>query len=109
MRAQQTASFDKTCLLRTPGSATSDSAGGFTEAAASDASLACRVAPPTGTERAIAERLGREVDTVVTFPHGTSVANTQSVVVGGRTYEVVHVNDDESYQTAVRVMARRLS
>jgi SPP1 family predicted phage head-tail adaptor len=110
MRAQQTASLDQTCTLRTPAGEVSDDAGGTTPSGSvTDASVACRLGIPNGQEREIAARLGRDITATITFPHGTAVATTQQIVVGGNTYEVVDVNDDSSYKTATRVGVRRLS
>ena len=109
MRAQATASLDQSCTVTTPASEVDDGAGGTTPGSTSSVTVACRVSTPNGSDQRIAERLGVVIDAVLTVPHGTSVDRRGTVAVsGGGTYEVVVPNDDESYKTAVRVLAKRL-
>src|SRR5688572_19110208 len=100
MRAQATASLDRTCLLRTVTAGDSDEAGGYETDTTSDVSVACRIAVPTGRERVVIDRLGVEADTIITLPHGTTVTETQQIEdqATGRTYNVVIANPEDSYR-----------
>lgn len=111
IRTQAQASLDRTCTLRSVTLGLSDSAGGFSTDSTSDASVSCRVAPPTGRDRIIAERLGLEMDAVITLPHGTTAPVTAIVIddTSGEQYQVVHANAGQSYRTATRVYGKRIS
>ena len=111
MRAQTSESLDRVCTLRTLIPGASDSAGGFSADDAADLSVACRIAPPSARDRVIAERLGLEMDTVITLPHGTAAATTAEVLddATGERYQIVHANPAQSYRTATRVYGRRLA
>ncbi len=111
MRAQATSSLDRTCTLRTVTLGASDSAGGFSTEGTADATVACRIATPTGRDRIIAERLGVDIDATITLPHGTSVAVTSRVIDGttSAVYEVVHANPDQSWRTATRIYGKRVA
>ena len=110
MRTQATNSLDRTCLLRTVTMGGSDSAGGYGTDSTSDASVACRIAVPTGRERVVIDRLGVEADTTITLPYGTTVTETQQIEdqATGRIYNVVLTNPEDSYRTATRAFAKRI-
>lgn len=110
MRSQATASLDRSCTLRTVTLGASDGAGGFEASTTSDATVACRIATPTARDRVIADRLGVDVDTVITVAHGQAVTETQQVIdqTTSREYQVISSNSDDSYRTATRVLAKRL-
>lgn len=110
VRAQQEATLDRTCGVVTITPGASDSAGGFAAGTETSASVACRIAPPTGRDREIAARLGLELDAVITLAHGTSVAPEQEITdtATGARYQVVHANPAQSWRTATRVYARQL-
>jgi len=111
MRAQATASLDRVCTLRTATLGTSDSAGGFSAETTHDATVACRISPPSGSDRIIAERLGVDMDAVITLPHGTTAAVTSRVIddTTSDRYEVAHANPSQSWKTAVRVYGKRIA
>lgn len=111
IRAQASESLDRTCTLRTIALGASDAAGGFSTDTTGDTTVSCRIAPPTGRDRIIAERLGLEMDTVITLPHGTTAAVTSDVLdaTTGERYQVVSANPQQSWRTATRVYARRLA
>lgn len=115
VRAQATASLDRTCVISTPGAEVDDLAGGTTAGSAATVSVACRVATPTGSDQKTAERLGTVFDVMVTLPHGTVIDKRGSIAIaGGPTYQIVWsnstaANDEQSYQTAVRVGCRRVA
>jgi SPP1 family predicted phage head-tail adaptor len=87
-----------------------DNAGGFGSDSTSDASVACRIAVPTGRERVVIDRLGLEADTTITVPHGTTVTETQRIEdqATGRTYEIALTNPEDSYRTATRCFCKRI-
>lgn len=109
MRAQATASLDQSCILRTFAASTVDAEGGDTPGVATDTTVACRKATPSGREREIASRLGKEVDVVFTLPYGTTVPDTAQIVHSSGTFEKVDVNLRQSYQTAVRVAGKQVA
>lgn len=112
IRAQATASLDKTCVVTTPDAEVDDASGGTTPGTATTATVACRVATPTGSDQRVAERLGVVMDAVITLPFGTVIDRRGTIAIsGGPTYEIVYANstganDEQSYQTAVRVFCR---
>lgn len=111
IRAQATESLDRTCTLRTITLGASDSAGGFGSDTTADTTVACRIAPPSARDRVIAERLGIEMDAVITLPYGTTAPVTADVLdaTTGERYQIVHANAGQSYRTATRVYGRRLA
>lgn len=108
LRAEQTASLDKSCAVRTYAATVIDAEGGG-DPTSTDMTVACRVGNPTAQERIIASRMGQAMDNVVTLPFGTVVASTSQIVVDSATYEIVGTNDGQSNQAAVRVMVKRVT
>jgi SPP1 family predicted phage head-tail adaptor len=104
LRADQEDAMDKTCLVVTHGATVSDSAGGWTPGTDTTVSVACRVGPPSNDERVIAERLGQQVDAVVTLPYDTTLSAANSITVDGVTYQVEGINAAQSFVTAVRAL-----
>ena len=104
--------FDQLCVVVTPGTMTSDGAGGEIEGTPSSVTMACRIDPAGAIDQQIAERLGQTVDAVVTLPLGTVVTDRQRIdaPAGGAVYEVVTTNTDpsQSWRTAVQALVRRI-
>lgn len=98
------------CVVSTPAAEVIDAAGGTTPGSTTTATVACRVGVPSGNDQKVAERLGLVVDAMITMPYGTSAPErgTIEVTTTGKTYEIVRDNSEQSYQTAVRVMARQV-
>lgn len=107
LRAEHVASFDKSCVISTPGTPVDDEAGGSTAGSPTTATVACRVGPPTAQERDIAGRLGQELDAVITLPHDTTLPESASIAVSGETFQVVGTNEDQSYLVALRARVKQ--
>lgn len=86
---------------------TSDGLGGYTEAWAAIATVACRVAPSGNTpaEQVVAERIQDRVLWTLTLPAGTDVTPADRIAVGSRTFEVIGVLAPRSFELATRVAA----
>lgn len=70
---------------------TTDSAGGFTIAEASQGTLSCRLDPVSNRDAILqtyAERIGSRPVFILYFEQGGSVLTNDKVVVGGENYEV---------------------
>lgn len=105
LRAEQSAALDTTCVVTTPGAEVDTVDGGTTPGTATTATVACRTGPLTANEQTIADRLGRTVDAAVTLPYGTAVEpKGGTIAVGGKTFDVVYDNSEQSYAAAVRVL-----
>lgn len=83
----------------------SDNMGGVNEAWGTVGTVIGRIYPVR--RRTSIESIGgaqaiSETQWYGTFPVGTQITAKQRVKYGNRTWEVVTVNNDESYQTAVR-------
>jgi head-tail adaptor len=85
--------------------ATSDSAGGFTESWATVATVDCRVSASgrSPQERAIADKLTGVSVWTITLPASTDVAIADRLVVGTRSFEVAGVLA-RSYEISRRVV-----
>ena len=73
---------------------TSDGAGGFTESWATQATVACRLAPSglSPAERVISDKVTATSTWTITMPALTDVGVADRIVIGGsRTFEVVGV------------------
>jgi head-tail adaptor len=82
-----------------------DAMGGFTDTPVAVGTVTGRIYPQNTRsfdEPIMGERVTSEGRWFATFPVGTDVTAEDRLVFAGRTYEVVRVNNDESWQTAVR-------
>jgi HK97 gp10 family phage protein/SPP1 family predicted phage head-tail adaptor len=77
---------------------TSDSGGGGTATWTAGGTVACRIAPVSGDERAIGGRLSPDAKWIVTLPANTSVSEDQRLVISGTTYEVEAVRGPRSFE-----------
>lgn len=109
LRAEQTAAMPLTCTVVTRGAEVDDAYGGTTPGPETTETVACRIGVPSGSDQAVADRLGSVVDATVTLPYGTTVAATARIEQGSRAYEVVTTNDEQAYQVAVRALCRRIA
>lgn len=109
VRAEQSAALDQSCVLRTFGAGTVDAEGAELPGTATDTTVDCRKALLSSNERAIADRLGKEVDAVFVFDWGTTVPDTAQVIHSSGTFEVTGLNLGTSYQSAVRAVAKQLA
>ncbi len=88
----------------------SDGQGGFTEAwAPSYQDVPCRLAESSGREKAVGNREAGDSSWVLTLAHDQAIGRDDRVYIGGRTYEVVFVNEGRSHDTVRRVQLRWLS
>ena len=110
LRAEQAASFDKICVVSNPGAEVDDLAGGTTPGTPTETTVNCRIGSPRAIDQEVANRLGIVVDTMVTLPYGTTVSNRATITctTNGKSYEVTHINTEQSYQTAVRAMCQSI-
>jgi hypothetical protein len=110
MRTQAARALDTTCTLQTA-TRTSDGLGGFTISWSTAASnVACRLSPLT--MKALAGSQGEQFTVVSAWVlhlgHGQAVTAGQRAVVGGDTYEVLNVEDDQSERASRRAYLRRI-
>jgi SPP1 family predicted phage head-tail adaptor len=89
------------------GSLTSDGGGGWTEGFTAAGTVACRVAPISGSEREEGERISADSQYVLTLPAETAVETDDRIVVAGVTYNVTAVRD-RSWEVTRRVEAKRV-
>lgn len=104
MRALQERALPGTIVIQRR-TLTRDAMGGFTEAWAAAGTVTGRLYPQnlrTQNEPVQGDRLTSETRWFATFPVGTNVTAEDRLLTGGRTFEVVRVNNDEDWQTAVR-------
>jgi hypothetical protein len=82
-----------------------DGAGGVTRGAATATTLACRIGPAgkSGEERLIAERVAPQMAYTLTFAAGADVRESDTIVVGSRSFEVAGVVR-HTFETARRVV-----
>ena len=83
----------------------SDGMGGQEETWSPIGTASCRIMPRKIEDREFpaGSQLVSKMAWVVTLPHGTAVKAEDLIKIGSRTYEIISVNNDQSYQTAVRV------
>lgn len=85
---------------------TSDGMGGYDQNWSNVGTVRCRLYPQT--LRSMNEnpnggmQMISETRWFVTMPVGTSITAKDRVLIDGRTFEVYQVNNNESFQTAVR-------
>lgn len=109
LRAEQEASFDQTCTVRTFAAATVDAEGGTSPGTETDTETPCRIGVPTAQERQIAARLGQELDSTITVAWDVSVPITANVIVDSDTYEVITTNATQSYRAGLRLAVKRVT
>lgn len=106
MRATAEQALPGTAVI-TSGTLTSDGGGGYTEAFTAAGTVACRVAPASGTEREEGDRISADSTHVITLPAATTVETDDRIEVAGVTYNVTAVRD-RSWETTRRVEARKV-
>lgn len=88
--------------------ASSDSGGGATVAWTDLGTVACRIAPLTGSEGEQGDRIVAESRWVMTLPHGTDLGTDHRVLYSGGTFHVSAVRD-RSFATGVRAELVKVS
>jgi head-tail adaptor len=94
MRTVLNTSLSGTAVIQSQ-SFTDDGGGGGTLAWTAGGTVSCRVAPLTGTEREMGERIASDADWLITLPGTASVTTNSRIVVTGSghngTYEALAV------------------
>jgi head-tail adaptor len=75
------------------GTFASDGGGGGSFAYTASGTVSCRIAPLTGTEREVGERISSDADFIVTLPVSTSVSTDSRLVISGGTFNVAAIRD----------------
>ena len=110
LRAEQEAAMPSTCVVSNPTAETITAEGGTTPGTPTETTVACRIGVPSAQDQKVADRLAVVVDAALTLPWGTTVASDAQITCQetGKVYSAVYVNDEQTYQTAVRVLCRSL-
>jgi head-tail adaptor len=104
MRALQQRAMPGTVVIERR-TLTPDVMGGFTEAWAAVGTVSGRIYPQNTrsmAEPVAAAQITEQGRWFATVPVGTDVLASDRLFYGGRTWEVIRVNNDEMWQTAVR-------
>ena len=103
MQAMQERAMPGTVIIQRH-TLTRDSMGGFAESWAAVGTVIGRIYPQNNqrNEFIAGERVEAETRWNATFPVGTDVTAQDRLLYQSRTWEVVGVNNDEMWQTAVR-------
>lgn len=103
MRTEQNRALPGTAVIERA-TLTSDGMGGYTETWAAVGTVSGRLMPRDAQSQEMLA--GGEITSLqrwwMTLPHGTDVKEQDRISWNGRTFEVIGVGNDESYQTAVR-------
>lgn len=104
MRADLELSLPDTCVVSHP-THVSDGFGGQTTTWTDSASIPCRISPngQAANEDTIGDRLRSAAPWIITLPAFTTVLHEDRIKSGGRTFEVVQVNTDRSFEIDIRV------
>lgn len=85
---------------------TQTDSGGWTETTTTLPSQPCRIGPLGGRERIAGGKIAEEADLVMTLPFDADIRWDDRVEHGGKTYEVVSI-DDRTDRLVRRVYVRR--
>ena len=114
LRQTQDAAATTSCVIRTTPEV-ADTQGGTTAGAPVDMPATCRIGPPAGDERIIAERIGQVIDVVLTVSvdHAGAISERSQVLVPDAAaptaiYDVVFVSSEQSYLAGVRLACQRI-
>lgn len=105
MRHIQEMAFPESTIVIQRATFTSDGMGGFTEAWSNVGTVTGRIYPVNSRAFAEAEggaQLVSQTRWFLSAPVGTDITAKDRIVFSGRTWEVTEVNNDQSYQTALR-------
>lgn len=81
-----------TAVIQTEGF-TDDGGGGGTSGWTASGTVSARLAPMTGSEREIADRIASDATSLVTLPAETEVTVNDRLSIDGRTYNVLAVRE----------------
>lgn len=102
MRAVAAQALPGTAVIQTE-SFTDDGGGGGTLGWSAAGTVSCRIAPMTGSERDIADRVAEDAESVVTLPADTDIDASDRLLIDGRTYNVLHVRERDAWELTRRV------
>ena len=112
MRSVQAQALPDTCTISRK-SSSSDGRGGQTVSYTPYATgVPCRLGRAgsgSGSETIDAEKVQQKTPWVVTFEYDQDVRNTDCIVVGTRTFEVVNGEPHEAWTTALRVQVEEVT
>lgn len=80
----------------------SDGGGGGTTTWTASGTVACRIAPMSGTEREVGDRISQDADYIVTLPGTATVTTNSRMVIDGGTFNVEAIRD-RSWNVTTRV------
>lgn len=102
MRATQLASFPDTCTIQ-QATVTQDSIGSAMRAWSARASgVQCRLRPRSARELMLGSKTTPIGEWLLSLDHAQAIETADRVIVWGRTFEVLTVNNGESDRTATR-------
>lgn len=101
MRATAAEALPGTAVIQTH-QFTDDGGGGGTVGWTSSGTVDCRIAPLSGDEREIADRIAEDAEYIVTLPTDASVTVQSRLIVAGGTFNVAAIRD-RSYEVTQRV------
>lgn len=93
-----------TAVISLGGTLVSDGGGGGSISYNSGGTVACRVAPISGTERALADRISSDAEFIITLPHDANVTTDAKLAIDGTNYSVEAIRD-RSWEITTRVEA----
>lgn len=106
MRADVEARLPDTAVIYTV-SRTSDGAGGWSDSLVASGTAICRVDPIGSSAveaRVVSNRDALTITYRLTLPYDTAIAVDNQVVIDGRTYQVVQMTVDHSWNVSKRVI-----
>lgn len=96
-----------TCVIKSKTRVNTRTGATYTETTV--ATVACRVGVPKLEERLTAQRLGYELDAILTFADSQAIDPAYRITVGGHTYEVIAPDIDRAWRIAGRVRVRKVT
>jgi head-tail adaptor len=103
MRTTLERTLPDTAVIQRP-TQVSDGGGGYTETWPTVATVACRVAQPSGGEQVIADKLDAVGTWTITLPALTDVAAADKIMVGSRIFMVALPLRPRSWELSRRVL-----
>lgn len=107
MRADLGSLLPDTCVIKAYAT-TVDGQGGFTESWTAAGTVACRMDSTSGQRSTVADSTRSFSGFVLTVPFDTDIGETDQVVHGGYTYNVMAVDYDKSWPVVLRAQLERV-
>lgn len=102
MRATASEALPGTAIIQTESFA-SNSGGGGSATWTAAGTVDCRIAPISGNEREIADRIAEDARSIVTLPAETSITVRDRMVINGGTFNVMAIRDRDEWEITRRV------